>query len=71
MGNSHEILGISSNAVPVLLKWLEEEYIVESIIEDYFKINRGLDSYLGFWGFKPNRKLYLDCWKYFLTVCGG
>ena len=69
--NSHELLGISANAVPILLKWLEEDYILEIIIEDYFKLNRKLDSYLGFCGFKSNRGLYKDCWRYFLTVCRG
>ncbi len=69
--NANEILGISSNAVLVLIKWLGKNNIIENIIEDYFKVNRKLNSYLGYFGFMNNRRLYNDCWKHFLTVCRG
>ncbi len=65
----HEALNISSEALAIFLKWLEEEDIVVKIVKSYFALDRDFYSYMKFFGFSPNRKLYEDCIKYLYTCC--
>src|SRR5699024_7567160 len=65
----HKALKISVEAVAIFMKWLEEEDLVDKIVKSYFSLNRDFNSYMKFFGFSMNKKLYEDCKKYLFTCC--
>ena len=65
----NKTLDISAEALAILVKWLEEEDIVQKIVKSYFVLDRDFHSYMKFFGFSINRKLYEDCMKYLYTCC--
>lgn len=65
----HKTLNISVEALAILVKWLEEEDIVKKIVKSYFVLDRDFHSYMKFFGFSINRKLYEDCMRYLYTCC--
>lgn len=65
----HKALKLSIEAVAIFMKWLEEEDLVDKIVKSYFSLNRDFNSYMKFFGFSMNKKLYEDCKKYLFTCC--
>lgn len=69
--DAYEKLAMGKNTLIVWKAWMISDDLVGIIVNQYFRGNSEIKRYLNSLSLGSTRKLYKDCFKYFLTICNG
>ena len=66
---AYKILNMKENIYKVWKVWLKTVDIIEGILDQYFRMDKSIFSYLEFLSLVSSSSLYKDCFDRFLLVC--